>query len=88
MFGHFTTLCMNGLKTKRLSSNFAYDIKQKGSLLDIGGTFSEKSAFYLLAPSKQMSFLAISKEHIFSKTQGTRLGATVAPNKDKFKRIY
>ena len=45
------------------------------------GTFSEKRAFYLFAPSKQILFLTISNENIFEKTQGTRLGATVAPNK-------
>ena len=46
-----------------------------------GGTFSEKRAFCLLAPAKQLSFLMISNENIFRKTQGTRLGATVAPIK-------
>ena len=45
------------------------------------GTFSEKRAFYLFAPSKQILFLTISNENIFEKTLGTRLGATVAPNK-------
>ena len=42
--------------------------------------FSEKSTFCQLAPSKQMSFL-ISNENIFFKTQDTKLGALVAPNK-------
>ena len=35
----------------------------------------------MLAPPKQRSFLTISNENIFSKTQGGRLGAKVAPNK-------
>ena len=43
--------------------------------------FSEKSTFCQLAPSKQMSFLIISNENIFCKTQDTKLGALVAPNK-------
>ena len=30
---------------------------------------------------KQMSFLIVSNENIFSKTQGTRLGAIITPNK-------
>ena len=45
------------------------------------GTFSEKRTFCLLAPAKQKSFLTISNENIFSKTQGAKLGAKVAPNK-------
>ena len=45
------------------------------------GTFSEKRLFCLLAPPKQMSFLTISNENIFLKTQSTRLVAIVAPNK-------
>ena len=45
------------------------------------GIFSEKRVFCLLAPPKQMSFLLISNENIFFKTQSTRLGAIVAPNK-------
>ena len=59
-----------------------------GSALDIGGmgvffwgTISEKSAFCLLAPTKQKSFLTISNENIFLRTKGTRLGAIVTPNK-------
>ena len=47
----------------------------------MGGTFSEKMTFYLLAPPKQMSFLTIFNENIFLKIQGTRLSAIVAPNK-------
>ena len=46
-----------------------------------GSTFSEKRAFFLLAHPKQLSFLTISDENIFLKTQGTRLGTIVAPNK-------
>ena len=34
-----------------------------------------------MAPPKQMSFLTISNENIFFKTQGTRFGAIVAVNK-------
>ena len=45
------------------------------------GTFSEKRSFCLLALPKQMSFLTISNENIFLKTQGTRLGVIVAPKK-------
>ena len=59
-----------------------------GPILDIGGMgavfkgiFSEKRAFCLLVPLKQMSFLTISNKNIFFKTQGTRLGVIVAPNK-------
>ena len=43
--------------------------------------FMKKWAFYLFASPKHMSFLTISNENIFSKTQGDRLGAIVAPNK-------
>ena len=46
-----------------------------------GANFSEKRAFCLVAPPKQMPFLTISNENIFFKTQGTRLGAIFAPNK-------
>ena len=35
----------------------------------------------MLVPPKQVSFLTISNENIFLKTQGTRLGAIVTPNK-------
>ena len=59
-----------------------------GPILDIRGMgvffrayFLGKRAFCLLAPPKQMSFLIISNENIFFKTQGTRLGAIVSPNK-------
>ena len=59
-----------------------------GPILDIGGmgaflraNFSKIRAFGLLAPPKQMLFLTIFNENIFFKTQGTRLGATVTPNK-------
>ena len=54
-----------------------------GHIIDIGGmgaffggTFSEKKAFFffLLASPKQLSFLTISNENIFLKTQCTRLG--------------
>ena len=45
------------------------------------GTLSEKRAFCLLSPPKQNLFLTISNEKIFSKTQGARFGAQVAPNK-------
>ena len=41
----------------------------------------KKRAFWLLAPPKQMPFLTISNKNIFFKTQGTRLGAIVTPNK-------
>ena len=44
-------------------------------------SFAEKKTFCLLVPAKQMSFLTISNETIFLKTQGTKLGAIVAPNK-------
>ena len=46
-----------------------------------GAHYSEKRAFCLLAPPKQMPFLTISNKNIFFKTKGTRLGAIVAPNK-------
>ena len=46
----------------------------------MGRTFSKK-AFYLLVPPKQMLFLTIANENNFFKTQITRLGARVAPNK-------
>ena len=58
-----------------------------GPILDIGGMgafigahFLKKKVFGLLAPSKQMSFLTISNEH-FSKTQGTRFGVILTPNR-------
>ena len=35
----------------------------------------------MLAPPKQMSFVTISNENIFVKTQGTRLDAIVTPSK-------
>ena len=47
----------------------------------LGHIFQKKRAFCLLAPTKQMPFLTISKKNIFFKTQGTRLGEIVAPNK-------
>ena len=46
-----------------------------------GGKFLEKRAFCLVAPPKHMSFLTSSNENIFLKTQDTRLGAIVAPDK-------
>ena len=46
-----------------------------------GSHFSEKRTFYLLATPKQMLFLTISNKNDFLKTQGTRLGAIVAPTK-------
>ena len=59
-----------------------------GPILDIRGMgaffygiFSEKRVFCFLAPPKQMSVLTAPNENIFFKTQGTRLGAIVAPNK-------
>ena len=59
-----------------------------GPILDIRGMgaffygiFSEKRVFCFLAPPKQMSVLTTPNENIFFKTQGTRLGAIVAPNK-------
>ena len=55
------------------------DIGRMGAIFQ--GTFSEKRAFCLLAFPKQKLFLTFSNENIFSKTQGTRLGAKVAPNK-------
>ena len=41
----------------------------------------EKRVFYWLAPPKQKPFLSVSNENIIFKTQGTRLGVRVAPNK-------
>ena len=41
----------------------------------------EKKDIVFLAPPKQMSFLIVSNENIFSKTKGTRLGAIITPNK-------
>ena len=62
--------------------------KWSGSILDIGSMvaffrpcFLKKMAFCLLATPKRMSFLTISNENFFFKTQGTRLGAIVAPNR-------
>ena len=43
--------------------------------------FLKKGHFGCLNPPKQMPFLTVSNENIFSKTQGTRLGVIVAPNK-------
>ena len=55
--------------------------RQWGHEYVFGAHFSEKRAFCLLVPPEQMPFLTISNENIFFKTQGTRLGAIVAPNK-------
>ena len=46
-----------------------------------GAHFLEKRSFCFLTLPKQMPFLTMSKKNIFSKTQGNRLGAIVAPNK-------
>ena len=46
-----------------------------------GHMFWKKKDIVFLAPPKQMSFLIVSNENIFSKTQGTRLGAIITPNK-------
>ena len=72
--------------------------KITGPILDIGvmgvffrESFAEKKTFCLLVPAKQMSFLTISNETIFLKTQGTKLGAIVAPNKgdeQALNRVY
>ena len=56
-------------------------LDSEGMGVFLGAYFSEKRAFWLLAPPKQMPFLTISDKNIFFKTQGTRLGAIVAPNK-------
>ena len=45
------------------------------------GTIFWKKGICLLAPPKQMSFSTISHKNIFLKTQGTKLGAIIAPNK-------
>ena len=65
-----------------------YALHKAGSILDsegmgafFGARFSEKRAFCLLVPPKQMPFSTISIKNIFFKTNGTRLGAIVAPNK-------
>ena len=65
-----------------------YALHKAGPILDsesmgafFGACFSEKRAFCLLVPPKQMPFLTISIKNIFLKTKGTRLGAIVAPNK-------
>ena len=55
--------------------------RQWGHGCVFGAHFSEKRAFWLLALPKQIPFLTISKENTFFKTQGTRLGAIVAPSK-------
>ena len=56
-------------------------LDSEGMSAFLGVHFSEKRAFWLLAPSKQMLFLTISDKNIFFKTQGTRLGAIVTRNK-------
>ena len=56
-------------------------LDSEGMSAFLGAHFSEKRAFWLLAPPKQMPFLTISDKNIFFKTQGTRLGSIVAPNK-------
>ena len=43
--------------------------------------FLKNKAFCLLAPPKEMPFLTIFNGNIFFKTQDTRLGTIVAPNK-------
>ena len=52
-------------------------ISLAGPIIEIGGI---GEIFCLLSPRKQKSFLTISN-NFFSKTQGARLGAKVAPNK-------
>ena len=54
-----------------------------GPVLDIGGMGAFFKAHFLKkkAPPEQLSFLTISNENIFFKTQVTRLGAIIAPNK-------
>ena len=46
----------------------------------LGHTFWKK-AFCLLASPKQKSFLTISNENVFSRTQGAKLGEKIVPNK-------
>ena len=46
----------------------------------LGHIFSKKGICMLTSP-KQMLFATISNENIFSKTQGTKLGAIIAPSK-------
>ena len=74
----------NGLTlNKKMPSGFEHTYSRHwGHECVFWGTFFEKERpFCLLALPKQMSFLTISNENIFFKTQGTRLGATVAPHK-------
>ena len=59
-----------------------------GPILEIGGMdafpgahLSKKEDFIGLHPQKNMLFLTASNQNIFLKTQGTRLGVIVAPNK-------
>ena len=82
---HLLSLKLNEIfKEKNLLKNEAFDSQDTISYVIVQifqGTFSEKSGFSLLALPKQKSFLTISNENIFSKTQGARFGAKVAPNK-------
>ena len=69
-------------------STFRLNLMCTGPILDIEdmisflvGYFLEKMAFWFLASPKRMPFLTISDKNIFFKTQATRSGAIVTPNK-------
>ena len=55
----------------------AYSRHQGHGCILGGAHLLGKRAFCLLAPPKLMSFSTISNENIFSKTQGTKLGAII-----------
>ena len=66
---------------KLIFTNIRTCFRHWGHVYLFWDTIFEKKAFCLLAPPKQMPFLTISNENTFLKTQGSRLGALVAPNK-------
>ena len=55
------------------------DIRSMGAFFR--GTFFWKRGICLLGLTEQMSILTISNKNIFSKTQGTKLGVIIEPNK-------
>ena len=85
---HLTSIDQIPFKKSKFNIRKAEEPLQQGLfILDIGGMgtflrahFLKKGIFFACTP-KQMSFLTISYENIFSKTQDTRLGAIVASNK-------
>ena len=78
---YMTSIEFQTWRSRENFTNSAYSRHWRHGGNFLGYNFWKKKAFCLLAPTKQKIFLTISNENIFSKTQGTRLGVKVAPNK-------